>query len=42
MTCKRCKVVMKELKGHVYHGHRKFRCPVCKRAKMQKPKGRKE
>lgn len=29
---------MKELKGHVYHGNRKWRCPKCKKAKMQKPK----
>jgi hypothetical protein len=38
MTCKRCKVKMDELKGHIYHGNRKFKCPECKRHKMQKPK----
>jgi hypothetical protein len=31
---------MRELKGHVYHGKRKFRCPLCLRVKMQKPKKR--
>ena len=25
MTCKRCRVAMVELKGHIYHGKRKFR-----------------
>ncbi len=38
MTCKRCRVAMVELKGHIYHGKRKFRCPSCQRAKMKKPK----
>jgi hypothetical protein len=28
---------MVELKGHLYHGKRKFRCLLCQRAKMQKP-----
>jgi predicted RNA-binding Zn-ribbon protein involved in translation (DUF1610 family) len=27
---------MKELKGHIYHGNRKWRCPVCGKAKMQR------
>lgn len=26
---------MKELKGHIYHKQRKWRCPICKRVKMQ-------
>ncbi len=36
VTCKICKVAMKELKGHVYHKQRKWRCPICARVKMQK------
>lgn len=28
---------MKELKGHIYHKKRKWKCPQCKRVKMQKP-----
>jgi len=31
---------MEELKGHVYHKNRKWRCPRCGRASMQKPRGR--
>lgn len=27
---------MVELKGHIYHGNRKFRCPLCQRTKMKK------
>ncbi len=37
MTCKRCRVAMVELKGHIYHGKRKFRCPLCRRVQMKKP-----
>ena len=37
MTCKVCKVAMTELKGHIYHKRRKWRCPKCNRVKMQKP-----
>jgi hypothetical protein len=33
---------MVELKGHIYHGNRKFRCPLCRRMKMKKPKKRKD
>lgn len=40
MTCKQCRIAMVELKGHIYHGKRKFRCPNCHRAKMKKPKRR--
>jgi hypothetical protein len=29
---------MEELKGHIYHGKRKWKCPKCHRAKMQEPK----
>jgi len=29
---------MTELKGHIFHGKRKFRCPLCQRVKMKKPK----
>lgn len=35
MTCKTCKVKMKELKGHIFHKQRKWKCPKCNRAKMQ-------
>jgi hypothetical protein len=38
MTCKTCKVRMKELKGHIYHKNRKWRCPKCDKVRMQKPK----
>jgi hypothetical protein len=40
MTCKRCKVTMKELKGHIFHKKRKWRCPQCQKIKMQKPKSK--
>jgi hypothetical protein len=30
---------MKELKGHVYHKQRKWRCPKCNRVRMQAQKG---
>jgi hypothetical protein len=29
---------MKELKGHIFHKKRKWRCPQCQKIKMQKPK----
>jgi len=29
---------MKELKGHIYHKKRKWKCPKCGRARMQQPK----
>lgn len=38
MTCKFCKTPMKELKGHIYHGNRKWKCPQCNRVRMQMPK----
>jgi len=38
MTCKFCKTGMKELKGHIYHGKRKWKCPRCSRVRMQAPK----
>lgn len=38
MTCKQCRIAMVELKGHLYHGKRKFRCPSCHRVNMKKPK----
>ncbi len=40
MTCKRCKVTMTELKGHIFHKKRKWRCPQCQKIKMQKPKSK--
>ena len=42
MTCKKCKVTMKELKGHIFHGKRKWRCPLCQKIKIQKPKSKGE
>jgi rubrerythrin len=38
MTCKKCKITMQELKGHIFHGNRKWRCPQCQKVKMQKPR----
>jgi len=38
VTCKRCKSPMAELKGHIYHKKRKFRCSACGRIRMQKPR----
>jgi transposase-like protein len=35
VTCNICKVPMKELKGHIYHKKRKWRCPKCSRVRMQ-------
>jgi len=29
---------MKELKGHIYHKKRKWKCPKCSRIKLQKSK----
>jgi len=40
VTCARCKVAMKELKGHIYHKQRKWKCPQCKRVRMQEHKPR--
>jgi len=42
MTCKKCKVTMKELKGHIFHKKRKWRCPRCQKIKMQKSKSKSE
>ena len=39
MTCKKCRVQMKELKGHIFHKKRKWKCPKCNRLKMQEPVG---
>jgi rubrerythrin len=38
MTCKVCRISMQEVKGHVFHKKRKWRCPRCKRVRMQKPR----
>jgi transposase-like protein len=38
MTCKKCKTPMKELKGHIYHKKRKWKCAKCGRARMQSQK----
>jgi hypothetical protein len=29
---------MKEVKGHIYHRQRKWKCPKCNKVKMQKQK----
>jgi hypothetical protein len=29
---------MKELKGHIYHKQRKWKCPKCDKVRMQKQK----
>jgi hypothetical protein len=31
---------MKELKGHIYHKKRKWKCPQCNRVRMQEQKAR--
>jgi hypothetical protein len=36
MICQACRVMRKELKGHIFHKKRK--CPQCQKIKMQKPK----
>jgi hypothetical protein len=38
VTCRKCKVPMKEVKGHIYHKQRKWTCPRCTKVKMQKQK----
>jgi hypothetical protein len=38
VTCRKCKVPMKELKGHIYHKQRKWTCPQCAKIRMQKQK----
>ena len=38
VTCKKCRVRMKELKGHIYHKKRKWKCPRCNRVRMQEQK----
>jgi len=38
MTCPKCKVPMKEVKGHIYHRQRKWKCPNCNKVRMQKQK----
>jgi len=40
MTCKTCRIPMKELKGHIYHKKRKWKCPKCGRVRMQALKPR--
>ena len=34
-TCNTCKIAMKELKGHIYHKRRKWKCRKCGRVSMQ-------
>jgi hypothetical protein len=29
---------MKEIKGHIYHKQRKWKCPKCDKVRMQKQK----
>ena len=38
VTCRKCRVPMKELKGHIYHKQRKWQCPKCGRVRMQQQK----
>jgi hypothetical protein len=38
MTCGKCRVAMKEVKGHVFHKQRKWKCPKCARVRMQQQK----
>ena len=38
VTCKICKIPMKELKGHIYHKRRKWKCHRCGRVRMQEQK----
>jgi hypothetical protein len=38
VTCRKCKVPMKEFKGHIYHKQRKWKCPKCAKVRMQKQK----
>ena len=35
VTCRKCRVPMKELKGHIFHKQRKWKCPKCARIRMQ-------
>jgi hypothetical protein len=42
MTCKKCRVQMKELKGHIYHKKRKWKCPRCSRVRMQQQSAARE
>jgi hypothetical protein len=30
---------MKEIKGHIYHQQRKWKCPKCAKVRMQKQRG---
>jgi hypothetical protein len=36
VTCQKCRVPMKELKGHIFHKQRKWKCPKCARIRMQR------
>src|ERR1039457_4523859 len=36
VTCRKCKVPMQEIKGHIYHRKRKWKCPKCAKIRMQK------
>jgi len=38
VTCRKCRVPMKEVKGHIFHKKRKWKCPQCGVVRMQKPK----
>jgi DNA-directed RNA polymerase subunit RPC12/RpoP len=38
MTCRKCKIPMEEIKGHLFHKQRKWRCPKCAAIRMQKPR----
>jgi hypothetical protein len=38
VICNTCKIPMKELKGHIYHKRRKWKCRKCGRVRMQEQK----
>jgi hypothetical protein len=38
VTCNTCKIPMRELKGHIYHKKRKWKCRKCGRVRMQEQK----
>jgi len=40
VTCKICKIPMTELKGHIYHKKRKWKCRKCGKVKMQEQPNR--
>jgi hypothetical protein len=35
VTCRKCRVPMKEVKSHIFHKQRKWKCPKCAKVRMQ-------